>query len=137
MRRESGERGRGVFCSFARSPAALRSPKWKSLLAGYRRSDLETALEILCVELNLAWSSKIAISAIYRPPDSTPSYDFHSIAEFTSHLNNSASLLKSHSLILGDFNYPAIKWIEGCGFSNSTNSADSACRAVSSVLCCF
>ena len=91
-----------------------------------RRSDLETGLEMLCVELNLACSSKIVISAIYRPPDSTPSYDFHSVTEFTSHLNNSARLLKNHSLILGDFNYPAIKWIEGCGFSNSTNSAESA-----------
>lgn len=91
-----------------------------------RRSDLETGLEMLCVELNLACSSKIVISAIYRPPDSTPSYDFHSVTEFTSHLNNSARLVKNHSLILRDFNYPAIKWIEGCGFSNSTNSADSA-----------
>ena len=81
---------------------------------------------MLCVGLNLACSSKIVISAIYRPPDSTPSYDFHSFTEFTSHLNNPARFLKSHSLILGDFNYPAIKWIEGCGFSNSTNSADSA-----------
>ena len=87
-----------------------------------RRSDLETGLEILCVELNLACSSKIVISAIYGPPDSTSSYDFHSVIEFTSHLNNSARLLKSHSFILGDFNYPAIKWIEGCSFSNSTNS---------------
>ena len=91
-----------------------------------RRSNLETRLEMLCVELNLACSSKIVISAIYRPPDSTPSYDFHSVMEFTSHLNNSARLVKNHSLILRDFNYPAIKWIEGCGFSNSTNSVDSA-----------
>ena len=81
---------------------------------------------MLCVELNLACSSKILIGPIYRPPDSTPSYDFHSVTEFTSHLNNSVRLLKSHSLILGNFNYLAIKWIEGCGFSNSTNSADSA-----------
>ena len=92
-----------------------------------RRSNLETGLEMLCVELNLAFSSiKIVISAIYRQPDSTPSYDSHSVTEFTSHPNNSASLLKSHSLILRDFNYAAINWIEGCGFSNSTNSADSA-----------
>ena len=92
-----------------------------------RRSNLETGLEMLCVELNLAFSSiKIVISAIYRPPDSTPSYDSHSVSEFTSHPNNSASLLKSHSSILGDFNYATINWIEGCGFSNSTNSADSA-----------
>ena len=81
---------------------------------------------MLCVELNLTFSSKTVISAIYRPPDSTPSYDFHSVTEFTSHLKNSARFLKSHSLILGDFNYPAVKWIEGCGFSNSMNSADSA-----------
>lgn len=91
-----------------------------------RRSDLETGLEMLCVELNLACSSKLLISVIYRPPDSTPSYDFYSVTEFMSHLNISARFLKSHSLILGDFNYPAIKWIEGCGFSNFTNSADSA-----------
>ena len=39
-----------------------------------RRSDLETGLEMLCVELNLACSSKIVISAIYGPPDSTSSY---------------------------------------------------------------
>lgn len=65
-------------------------------------------------------------SVIYRPHDFTPSYDFHSVTEFKSHLNNSARLLTSHSLILGDFNYPAINWIEGRGFSNSTNSADSA-----------
>ena len=58
-----------------------------------RTSDLESGLEMLCVELNLECSSKIVISAIYRPPDSTPSYDFHSVAEFTSHLNNSAHLL--------------------------------------------
>ena len=114
FRRDRAEReGSGVF---------------KDNLDCRRRSDLETGLEMLCVELNLACSSrsKIVISAIYKPSDSTPSYDFHSVTEFTSHLNNSARLLKSHSLILGDFNYPAIKWIEGCGFSNSTNSADSA-----------
>ena len=91
----------------------------KDVLDYRRRSDLETGLEVLCVELNLACSSKIVISAIHRPPDSKPSYDFPFASEFTS-------LLKSHLLILGDFNYPAIRWIEGCGFSNSTNSADSA-----------
>ena len=117
FRRDRAEReGGGVFIAV------------KDNLDCRRTSDLETGLEMLCVELNLACSSrsKIVISAIYRPPDSTPSYDFHSVTEFTSHLNNSARLLKSHSLVLGDFNYPAIKWIEGCGFSNSTNSADSA-----------
>ena len=76
--------------------------------------------------LNLACSSKIVISAIYRPPDSTPSYDFHSVTELTSHLDNSARLLKSHSLILGDFNYPAIKWIEGCFLWNSTRPFSTA-----------
>ena len=91
-----------------------------------QRSDLETGLEMLCIKLNLACSSKTVISAIYRPPDSTPSYEFQSVTEFTSHLNNSACFLKSHSLILEDFNYLAIKWIEGRGFSNSMNSADSA-----------
>ena len=91
----------------------------KDVLDYRRRSDLETGLEVLCVELNLACSSKIVISAIHRPPDSKPSYDFPFASKFTS-------LLKSHLLILGDFNYPAIRWIEGCGFSNSTNSADSA-----------
>ena len=55
-------------------------------------SDLETWLEVLCVELNLACSCKIVISAICRPPDSTPSYDFHFATEFTSHLNNSVRL---------------------------------------------
>ena len=98
----------------------------KDVLDYRRRSDLETGLEVLCVELNLACSSKIVISAIHKPLDSTPSYDFPFASEFTSLLNNSARLLKSHLLILGDFNYPAIRWIEGCGFSNSTNSADSA-----------
>ena len=91
----------------------------KDVLDYRRRSDLEAGLEVLCVELNLACSSKIVISAIHRPPDSKPSYNFPFAFEFTS-------LLKSHLLILGDFNYPAIRWIEGCGFSNSTNSADSA-----------
>ena len=81
---------------------------------------------MLCFELQVACSSKIVISAIYRPPDSTPSYDFHFATDFTSHLNDSARLIKGHSLILGDFNDPAIKWIEGCRFSNSTNSVDSA-----------
>ena len=81
---------------------------------------------MVCVELNLACSSKIMVSAIYRPPDSTPSYDLQSVIDLTSHLNNSARLFKSHSLILGDFNYPAIKWIEGSGISNSGSSADSA-----------
>ena len=98
----------------------------KDNLDSRRRSDLETGIEMLFVELNRACSSKLVISAIYRPPDSTPSHDFHSVTEFTSHLNNSARLLKSHSLILGVFIYPAIKWIEGCGFPNSTNSADFA-----------
>lgn len=98
----------------------------KDVLDYRRRSDLETGLEVLYVELNLACSPKIVISAIHRPPDSKPSYDFPFAYEFTSLLNNSARLLKSHLLILGDFNYPAIRWIEGCGFSNSTNSADCA-----------
>lgn len=80
----------------------------KDVLDYRRRSDLETGLEVLCVELNLACSFKIVISAMYRPPDSTLSYDSHFATEFTSHLNNSARLLKSHSLILGDLNYPTI-----------------------------
>lgn len=102
-----------------------------------RRSDLETGLEVLGVELNLACSSKIVITAIYRPPDSTPSYDSHFATEFTSHLSNSARLLKNHSLILGDLNFPAIKKIEGCGFSNSRNSADSAfCETLKAILYC-
>ena len=61
FRRDRAEReGGGVFIAV------------KDNLDCRRTSDLETGLEMLCVELNLACSSKIVISAIYRPPDSTP-----------------------------------------------------------------
>ena len=38
-----------------------------------RRFHLETELEMICVDFYFACSSKKIVSAIYRPPDSTPS----------------------------------------------------------------
>ena len=92
-----------------------------------RRSDLETDLEMVCIELNLLGSSKILLSTVYRPPDTTPSNNHTAANQLNMHMRNSATrLLKSNSIIVGDFKYPNIQWTEGCSFSGSTSSADAA-----------
>ena len=91
-----------------------------------RRYELESDLEMVCIEINVDNSPKILLSTIYRPPDSTPSKDFDSVNKIAEFLDKSTRILKGHSIVLGDFNYPSISWTNQCGFSNSLNSADFA-----------
>lgn len=93
----------------------------KSSFPSRRRIDLETELEMVCVELNLNRSSKILISVVHRPPNCNSDFSDH----FSTFLINCSRITNSHSIIMGDFNFPDIKWIEHCGFVDFQTSADS------------
>jgi len=96
-------------------------------IAWLRRSDLETQdLELVCIKLYLLGSAKILLTTVYRTPDSSTSYDFEFIEKLSKFLSKSTRILRSSSIVHGDFNYPCINWVEGCGISNSPNSADFA-----------
>ena len=111
----SGRLGGGVLIAMRESIACLR------------RSDSETQdLELVCIELNLVGSAKILLTTAYRTPDLSPRYDFEFIEKLSKFLSTSTRILRSSSIVLGDINYPCINWVEGCGISNSPNSADSA-----------
>ncbi|XP_068713176.1 uncharacterized protein [Montipora foliosa] len=99
----------------------------KNTIPSQRRSDLKTEMEMVCVELNLTDASKILVSVIYRPPNSETEFHDH----ITAFLRNCTRITKSHTIIMGDFNFPGIKRIENCGFVNSQNSTEAIfCEAV-------
>ena len=88
----------------------------KESIACLRRSDLETQdLELVCIELNLVGSAKILLTTVYRTPDSSPSYDFEFMEKLSKFLSTSTRILRSSSIVLGDFNYSCINWVEGFG----------------------
>lgn len=90
----------------------------KNNLSVARRHDLETDMEMLCVEVNVKGTCKILLTVFYRPPNSNSDF----IQKFSNFLYNSARISKSLSIIVGDFNFPNIEWIANCGFTHSENS---------------
>ena len=100
-------------------------------IASLRRLDLESDLEMICVELNLKDSSNIVLSVVYRLPNS----GFESIEKFEKFLDASTHIQRSKSVILGDFNFPNILWSNNCGFSqNTTESAYCECLKVHALF---
>ena len=75
----------------------------KSVIPAVRRHDLETACELLWVELSSV-TSKVLLGVFYRPPDSP--------ADYLSQLEISlAGIPSSQPVVLcGDFNSPGIDW---------------------------
>jgi len=72
-------------------------------------------LEISAIEINTGNSGKVLVAVIYRPPNANTNW----IYDFVQLLNEC-----SYKLILrGDFNFPAITWIDASGFCDSSDSA--------------
>lgn len=87
-----------------------------------RRQDLETNLEMVCVEVNTLGSSKVLVSVVYRPPGHEDDTLF--MEGFSMLLQNLSRSSRSQIVILGDFNFPAIHWTENCGYVDSENSVE-------------
>lgn len=73
-------------------------------------------IEYAAVEVLTNNCGKVLIAVFYRPPNA--SIDWTS--QFTRILD---SCTYNKAVILGDFNFPSINWIEGSGFCESANSA--------------
>ena len=84
-----------------------------------RELEIATTLECVAVEINLSPEKTLLLINCYRPPsDQEFFHDFKDvIANFRLDKYWSA-------LIVGDFNYPGINWIDGSGFTNSTSSEE-------------
>ena len=84
-----------------------------------RELEIATTLECVAVEINLSPEKTLLLINCYRPPlDREFFHNFKDvIANF--HLDKYWS-----ALIVGDFNYPDINWIDGSGFTNSTSSEE-------------
>ena len=63
---------------------------------------------MVVVELSLAESPNLIISVFYRPQNNNSSF----IDEFDTFLSNTSGLPKTKLLLLGDFNFPNICWLE-------------------------
>ena len=84
-------------------------------------AELPSDLEAVMVEIeNLKFNKKILIMVCYRPPND---------ARFVFHLISALNLIEFknyHSiLVVGDFNFPNIRWIDGSGFSNCSTNDES------------
>lgn len=85
----------------------------RSNIISSKRQDLETNMEMICVDLSMIHTSKLLLSIVYRPPNSESGF----IDQFSMFLENSAHIQKSNQLILGDFNYLNIEGHMYYGFS--------------------
>ena len=74
---------------------------------------------MVAVELSLAESPNLIISVFYRPPNNNSSF----IDEFDTFLSNTSGLPKTKLLLLGDFNFPNICWLENDVSLTSDESA--------------
>lgn len=97
--RGSGKRGGGVLLAIKQS------------LESIRRKDLECDTEMIAIELKPVNSPKLIVSVFYRPPNNNNSF----ITEFNSFLSKVGN--QSKVLLLGDFNFPNIKWLENINSS--------------------
>ena len=107
----SGRRGRGV----------LRAVK--SHLTCFRRSDLETDMEMLACLIYTRRAFCLLFSVFYRPPGQN--LDFS--AKFGAFPNNYSSTNISTLIVLGDFNFPHIDWRTGTFYVSDPDAADFCC----------
>lgn len=77
-------------------------------------------LEFVAAEVQLKDRRNMLIAVIYRPP-SSPSSWFKSFEDLVQSFQSSGS---KDMLLLGDFNLPNINWLEGSGFSNSSDLSE-------------
>ena len=73
-------------------------------------------LEISAIEINTGNSGKVLVAVIYRPPNANTNW----IYDFVQLLNECSY---DKLILLGDCNFPAITWIDGSGFCDSSDSA--------------
>ena len=75
-------------------------------------------IEALCLELNRRKGKKFRIGLVYRPPDQT--------RELDNELNCFVKDIVSDSdcVILGDFNFPEIRWDDGIGMGGNAEFLD-------------
>ena len=73
-------------------------------------------LEFAAIEVNTNNSGKVLVAVFYRPPSASANW----IHDFIETLD---TCTYSKMVLLGDFNFPSISWIEGSGFCDSSNSA--------------
>ena len=72
-------------------------------------------LEFAAIEVNTNNSGKVLVAVFYRPPSASANW-IHDFIETLDACTYS-------KMVLGDFNFPSISWIEGSGFCDSSNSA--------------
>ena len=70
------------------------------------KPDLRSGGEIMVCDLKIPGVHKIAVVAAYRPPDDSSSF----IPFLSSTLSKVESAGYTHTLLLGDFNFPYIDW---------------------------
>ena len=73
-------------------------------------------LEISAIEINTGNRLKVLVAVIYRPPNANINW----IYDFVRLLNECSY---DKLILLGDFNFLAITWIDGSGFCDSSDSA--------------
>ena len=107
----SGRRGGGV----------LRDVK--SHRTFFRRSDLETDMEMLACLIYTRPAFCLLFSVVYRPPGQN--LDFS--AKFGAFLNNYSSTNISNLIVVGDFNFPHIDWRTSTSYVSDPDAADFCC----------
>ena len=107
----SGRRGGGV----------LRAVK--SHLTCFRRSDLETDMEMLACLIYTRPAFCLLFSVFYRPPGQN--LDFS--AKFGAFSNNYSSTNISNLIVLGDFNFPHIDCRTSTSYVSDLDAADFCC----------
>ena len=80
-----------------------------------------SGFEVVLVDLVLKRSKKLLLINIYRPPNAS---DF--IVKMHTLLTSLPLSSYSGVFIVGDFNYPGIRWIDGSGFATSANGDEQA-----------
>ena len=84
-----------------------------------RELEIATTLECVAVEINLSPEKTLLLINCYRPPS-----DQEFFHDFKDVITNFRLDKYWSALIVGDFNYPGINWIDGSGFTNSTSSKE-------------
>lgn len=95
----------------------------KSHLTCFRRSDLETDMEMLACLIYTRPAFCLLFSVFYRPPGQN--LDFS--AKFGAFPNNYSSTNISNLIVLGDFNFPHIDWRTSTSYVSDPDAADFCC----------
>ena len=78
-----------------------------------------TSLESVGTVIN-SLSNKVLVCVCYRPPNAGPEF----LQEFRRFLKCAKESQCKNIIIIGNFNYPSIQWLDGSGFSDiSTDSS--------------